>query len=115
MPEKIIGTMITGASDDLIEIEGELREEFSAYNCESDDGRIACSDGTLLKVEYDENGIWRFTALVKGSLYNRKVEGDIEADTFDEVYFKPGLKWIAFAKNMQTEVIRKAEGKPCGG
>lgn len=27
------GTMITGASDDLIEIEGELVEEFDCFNC----------------------------------------------------------------------------------
>ena len=101
------GTMITGASDDLIEIEGELCEEFNSYRCEGENGRIACSDGTLMKVEYDEDGIWRFTALFKGDLYDRKVEGDIEKDTPDEVYFKPGLKWIAFAKEMQTEVKRE--------
>jgi hypothetical protein len=27
------GTIVTGASDDLIEIDGELQEEFNAYNC----------------------------------------------------------------------------------
>ena len=32
-------TIVTGASDDLIEIYGELREEFSDYDCSN--GRIA--------------------------------------------------------------------------
>ena len=70
---KIEGTMITGASDDLIEIEGELCEEFNSIDCK--DGVMALSDGTLLKVDYDEDGIWRFKARFKGTLYDRKIDG----------------------------------------
>jgi len=55
MSSKIEGTMVTGASDDLIEIEGELYEEFNSFDCK--DGVMALSDGTLLKVDYDEDGI----------------------------------------------------------
>ena len=52
---------IYGASDDLIEIEGVLREEF-AYN----DGEhyIATSDGSLLGIRYD--GCWRITPMAIG-------------------------------------------------
>ena len=46
------GTVVTGASDDLIEISGELEEEFNTYDCL--DGTMAFSDGTLLRVDYDE-------------------------------------------------------------
>lgn len=92
--EKIKGTMITGASDDLIEIEGEIREEFSAWECKN--GVIACSDGTLLRVSYDENGIWRFRVDFKGCLFERKEEGSVNNDTNDEVFFKEGLNWIIF-------------------
>lgn len=95
-------TTLTGAGDDLIELEGELDEEFSAYNCE--EGAIAFSDGTLMNVKYDEDGIWRFTLIAKGSLYDHKEEGDVIEDTNDIVYFKFGLKWCVFSKNMQKVI-----------
>lgn len=97
-------TVITGASDDLIEISGELQEEFNAYDCT--DGTMAFSDGTLLKVEYDEDGIWRFKPRYKGLLFNKVVSGDVEEDTNDEVYFNSGLKWCAFSNEMQVECKR---------
>lgn len=98
------GTVVTGASDDLIEIDGELTEEFNAYDCS--EGTMAFSDGTLLEVEYDNNGIWRFRVIYKGSLYSKKVEGSVSNDTNDEIYFNSGLKWCAFSQNMQVEVNR---------
>lgn len=59
---------IYGASDDLIEVEGALREEFSYYSTNWELQRfLAVSDGTLLRVSYDEDGIWRFIPLVVGS------------------------------------------------
>lgn len=88
------GTMITGASDDLIEVEGEIIEEFSSFDCQN--GLIACSDGTLLKVFYDKDGLWRFNLLYKGDLFDRKDEGSQETDENDKIYFKPGLKWVVF-------------------
>lgn len=109
MLEVSSGTVITGASDDLIEISGELQEEFNAYDCK--EGTMAFSDGTLLEVEYDENGIWRFKVVCKGNLYNRKVEGSVSDDTNDEVYFKDGLKWCAFSNEMQVEVNRENKRK----
>lgn len=98
------GTIVTGASDDLIEISGELEEEFNAYNCS--DGTMAFSDGTLLNVCYDKDGIWRFNPIFKGILFEKIEAGLVEKDTNDEVYFKDGLKWCAFSAEMQVEVNR---------
>lgn len=67
---------------------------------------MAFSDGTLLKVEYDDNGIWRFKVICKGNLYDKKVEGSVSEDTNDKVYFKSGLVWCVFAKDMQMDLIR---------
>jgi len=92
-------TTITGASDDLIELDGDLCDEFSAYDC--NDGRMALSDGTLLKVEYDEDGLWRFKVLYKGSLYDHKDEGSVDEDINDVVHFVPGIKWAVFSREMQ--------------
>jgi hypothetical protein len=56
--------MITvyGASDDLIEIEGDIREEFSASDVDGD--LLAFSDGTLLRIRYTRDGVWRIETLV---------------------------------------------------
>ena len=70
--------IIYGASDDLIEIESTSfgAEEFSV-DCDSSI-ILAISDGTLLRVRYDEDGIWRFTPLVVGS-----ANVDINVATYD--------------------------------
>jgi hypothetical protein len=51
---------IYGASDDLIEVDGDISEEFPANG---DEGNwLAFSDGTLLEVAYTDAGIWRINA-----------------------------------------------------
>ena len=54
---------IYGASDDLIEVEGDISEEFPYYD---EPALLAFSDGTILRVRYDDLGIWRITPLFKG-------------------------------------------------
>lgn len=97
------GTIVTGASDDLIELRGELYEEFSSYDCNN--GVIAFSDGTILNVRYDD-GIWRFNLISKGTLYIKTEQGIVDEDTNDTVYFDEGLKWCVFSDNMQS-IIKK--------
>lgn len=56
---------IHGASDDLIEIDGDIREEFNPpYDAEH--SLVACSNGVLLRIAYtdDGDGIWRITPLL---------------------------------------------------
>ena len=50
-------TVVYGASDDLIEIEGHLSEEFGAYD--SDPRYLAFANGVVVKIHYDNDGIWR--------------------------------------------------------
>ena len=89
---------VTGASDDLIEIEGEISEQFARYG--SDGDYLAFSDGTVLKAYYDEDGIWRFTVIFKGSLFKEKVEGSVSDDTNDVVTFYAGLVWCVCGKDL---------------
>ena len=58
---------IYGASDDLIEIEGDITEEFSFYDNGYSDTVLAFSDGTVVRVTYDHDGIWRFVPLASGT------------------------------------------------
>ena len=56
--------IIYGASDDLIEVEGEIEEEFT-YDEEA--SYLGFSDGTLLSIKYGDEGIWRIAPLVRGA------------------------------------------------
>ncbi|MEV5211245.1 hypothetical protein AB0K35_27615 [Micromonospora sp. NPDC053740] len=58
--------VITGASDDLIEVDGDIREEFT-YKNDNEGDLLAFSDGTLLHVAFGRFGVWRITPLVQGS------------------------------------------------
>lgn len=50
-------TVVYGASDDLIEVVGLCGEEFNPSSDES--SYLAFSNGVVLKVTYDNEGIWR--------------------------------------------------------
>lgn len=49
-------TTIYGASDDLIELDGAIYDEFSAYDVTS---QLAFDNGAILTIRYDDDGIWR--------------------------------------------------------
>ena len=55
---------LSGSSDDLIEVDGDIREEFS-YRAAVDDGDlVAFSDGTVLRIRLGE--VWRITVVARG-------------------------------------------------
>jgi hypothetical protein len=106
---------ITGASDDLIEIEGDLSEEFGHYSGgrdrDKDEGALlAFSDGHVLRVRYDEDGIWRVTVIAKGTSEFPKVEGSVSDDTSDVVTLRgPALSWVVKGDKIVT-ATPKARG-----
>lgn len=57
---------VYGASDDLIEVEGDITEEFT-YHDDEDGDLIAFSDGTVLRVRFDRDGVWRITPVARGA------------------------------------------------
>jgi hypothetical protein len=92
---------ITGASDDLVEIDGDISEEFNWTAAGDDDTEqrfLAVSDGTLLRVRYDEDGIWRLTTVVQGSSAAEKIEGVAADDTNDVVTLEQPdpFAWVVF-------------------
>ncbi len=96
-----------GASDDLIEIDGEFSEEFSCYIRDDNEKIIlALSDGTVLDVKYTDYGVWRFTLVAKGLLYDGKEEGYEDAEgrleNSDVVRFKDGIKWAILGRDAQV-------------
>lgn len=65
-------TKIYGASDDLIEIDGDISDEFGCYN-----GRkktIETSLGTKAKIHYGDEGCWKIELISKGSDFIELIE-----------------------------------------
>jgi hypothetical protein len=101
--------VIYGASDDLIEIEGDISEELNPpYNLDEGGEKVwlACSDGTLLSVRYD--GRWRFARDTKGSAaYENDEATDDEGSRedgkpaySDVVTLTGDVRWVALAKQV---------------
>lgn len=90
---------ISGASDDLIEIDGDIREEFNHYD-EGSPFYLTFSDGTVLSINYNNDGFWRINRLTIGSAEYSKHEGmDEENDYSDIVTLKGDIKWAVGGKN----------------
>lgn len=81
---------VTGASDDLIEVEGGLREEFDWYSDKP--CWLNFSDGTQLKALYDDEGIWRFERTREGAAEYSRTPGDGEAN--DIVTLTGDVRWV---------------------
>lgn len=56
---------IYGTSDDLIEIEGAVTEEFNVLG--EDTSLLTFGDGTALRVSYTHVGVWRITVAATGT------------------------------------------------
>lgn len=95
---------ISGASDDLIEVEGDLREEFNGYD--SGDAKlryVAFSDGSLVSIRYEDDGCWRVHVVKVGEgTEASKVEGDPDADYTDRVSLTRNtpFTWALFGEDI---------------
>ena len=96
-------TTIYGCSDDLIELEGQLHEELNPRGDEP--SLLAFSDGTLLQMWYDEDGIWRIKRLMAGSCEYKHEDGSIELDTVDKVTLTGDLKWCVLGERGQYNPV----------
>jgi len=94
---------IYGASDDLLEFSGDIEDEFNV-NC-NEPFYIGLSDGTLLRVEYDDNAIWRINLVRKGLNKFEKTDGDVELDTNDIVSIGGVISWVLVGTE---KIIKKA-------
>jgi hypothetical protein len=86
---------IYGASDDLIEVEGDLTEEFGHYQEAS--ALLACSDGTLLRIASDREGVWRLTRIAAGTATFTLTPGTDDRQHSDRVTLDGDVRWIVYA------------------
>lgn len=97
-------TQVYGASDDLIEIEGDIRGEHADYGLSKKSTYVILSDGTILSVHYGKEigAIWQILVIRKGKLLD-KIETciDEDADRYsDTAYFFDGIEWAYVAENI---------------
>lgn len=88
---------VYGSSDDLIEIDGDIIEEFTDYDAEENPLFLAFSDGTLLSIKHVD-GVWRICPMHLGNSKFIKHEADPDEDT-DKVQLLGGnIEWVVFGK-----------------
>ena len=90
---------IYGASDDLVEVDGSIREEFD-YPLDPEKPQfLAFSDGTVLTILYDNDGMWKIRQAAIGKAeYSKKEAVSSDSDEYsDKVTLKAGnIQWVVF-------------------
>lgn len=103
-------TKVYGASDDLVEFDGDFRGEIRCYGTDDREHGVLVmmSDGTVLEVKYgkDDKAIWGVRLLRKGSLFiGIELCVDEDAKPYSDVAtFKHGIKW-AYAATSDWEDV----------
>ena len=105
---------IYGASDDLIEIEGDLgRDEFGAYDEAKD---LLFSNGCKVRVNYGEDGCWR-TELLTPELctvvkHKLATDSDSKDDYTDRLTICGDFEWVEHwpaSGIARDEIVRRLE------
>lgn len=95
---------IYGASDDLIEIEGDIREEWSPP--EDGPALLAFSDGTVLRIEFERDGTWRIAQIKQGSAEYTHVPSVGDDDYSDRVTLSGDIggtiAWVVLGTNITS-------------
>ena len=100
-------TKVYGASDDLIEFDGDVRGEVGNYGTdEAEHGELLIfSDGTLLEAKYGkaDMAVWGITVIKGGELLKDIIPcSDEDADPHSDIaLFNDGLKWAYAASEWE--------------
>jgi hypothetical protein len=103
---------VYGASDDLIEVDGDIREEFGAYGTD-DDGPLylAFSDGTLATIRYgaDEKGYWRIFIHREGAAKSSLRQATDEDTDYSDILTLTGdVKWVVCGPHLAKKAGAKS-------
>lgn len=98
------GVQVYGHSDDLLEVDGDIEAEFSYQS--DDEGKgdlLAFSDGTVLRIQYSNSGVWRVIRVCEGTATFSKHEAseDDEDDYSDRVTLMGDIKWCVHGIDIQ--------------
>jgi hypothetical protein len=88
---------VTGASDDLLEVNGDIVEEFAYYD--GDDGDLlAFSDGTVLRLWFGSSGRWTIDVVARGSAALDVWRGTEEDETDDTATLVGDVRWVVHGR-----------------
>lgn len=87
--------VVYGASDDLIEIEGDVTEEFDALAIseKKDGGLLAFSNGMIARIFYSSSGVWRIARVV-GEFTIEQAPEDDEDNYSDRAHIPGEIQWV---------------------
>ena len=93
---------VYGQSDDLVEVEGDIREEF---NPDYSDPKLilVTSNGVVLRVHYDEDGIWRITVLRGQDKVKLTQSAATEEDYSDRAVIEGDVEWVVCGNRLETK------------
>lgn len=99
--------IVYGASDDLIEVEGSVGEEFNPTDGTT--SFLGFSNGVVLKVTYDDEGIWRIQPRAGHHLVNIDFALGEDADRrpdgkpghSDIATFEGPVSWVVFGDRLE--------------
>jgi hypothetical protein len=91
VPAEPVKVVVYGSSDDLIEVEGAIREEFDVSE---EAGLVSFSDGMRLAFEYD--GDWHFAVEHEGTRTTVRIEGPDDGGYSDRVTVEGEIGWIEY-------------------
>jgi hypothetical protein len=94
-----VSITIYGASDDLIEVDGDIREEFTYQGDDHPNSGVgdllAFSDGTILRIIFTRSGVWRISPVMRGTAdlsIDQAPEGD--ESNYTDVATLSGAVWV---------------------
>lgn len=99
--------IVSGSSDGLVEIDGDLYEEFGGYD---DAGYLAFGDGTLLEIEYTELGLWKINVLHHGTasiVKTFEANDSASSDYSDRVELEGDLGYALFAGASECQIVTR--------
>lgn len=97
---------VYGASDDLIEVEGDIREEFYALP-DDEPNYVAFSNGVVLRVVYDDGGFWRISPVAGHSHVTVTFATDVDDDYTDRAEVHLDASWVVHGKEFHQKRGRR--------
>ena len=92
---------VYGASDDLVEVEGDIVEEFnSPYDSPI---ILVTSNGVVMRVVYDDEGIWRITVLKGHDKVKLTQSAATEDDYSDRAVIEGDVEWVVGGNRLESK------------
>lgn len=101
---------VYGASDDLIEVEGDVSEEFTPKRAEQDNesNYLAFSNGVVLEIEYTRSGRWSIRPIKGGTRVTIEFSTDddgTDEDRYaysDKATIEETVSWVVFGSRIES-------------